>query len=160
MPTLADIIAALRVDLNDPLADVFDDAQATRALRSALVDCNADLALTMALVDDGAGLTLLPQPSPLHEEMLLCLAAARLAGAIKLGHADAIRFSSGEKSADLTSAFKQWSEVEDSFTARYRERLHRLRPDLSSDVITLQSEARIYEVGSALDGEGAEGEES
>ena len=153
MATLADIIAALRVDLNDQLADVFDDSQATRALRSALVDCNADLALNMALVDGGTRLTLLPQPSPLHEEMLLCLAAARLAGAIKLGHADAIRFSSGEKSADLTSAFKQWSEVEESFATRYRERLLRLRPELSSDVITLQSEARIYEVGSALDAE-------
>lgn len=160
MATVADIIAALRIDLADPQAEVFDDAVARRAVEIALVDLNHDLGTTYAFVSGPAGETTQPDLLPLHREMLVLLAAARLAGSIKVRHADAIRFSSGDKSADLTSAFKQWAETEEAFSARYKERLLCLKPELAEDVLNLGGGgagtpvARIFDTACEGDVEG------
>lgn len=162
MATLSDIIAALRIDLADPEGEVFDDAAARRAVETALVDLNADLDARYALLDAGTGEVLEPEPPALHREMLVLLAATRLAGSIKIRHADAIKFSSGDKSADLTAAFKQWAEAEETFAERYKERLLRLKPELGDDVFNLTGAPlpRIFDTACEADGLCEEGEPS
>lgn len=154
MVSLSDIIAALRVDLADPTGDVFEDAAARRAIETALVDLNVDLGTAYALTGAPGTETIEATPSPLHREMLVLLAAARLAGSIKVRHADAIRFSSGDKSADLTSAYKQWAETEATFAERYKERLLRLKPELGDDVFNLTGapSVRIFDTACEADG--------
>ena len=120
---LADLLAALRIDLGDPEGALLDDPALERAVRKAVFLVAKDLAITLSLVAS----EIVPGPPPETEELILLLAEIHACQMMRARTANAFSFSSGDKRVDKTSQPEQWAKLEADLLATYRRRLSEIR---------------------------------
>jgi hypothetical protein len=148
---LADLAAALRVDLGDPEGLLLDATAIDRALRRALFQVGRDLTASFAVV---AG-EVVPEPSSDAADLISLFALISACQMMRAKSANAFSFSSGDKRVDKTSQPEHWAKLEADLLALYRRRLGEITggSDVGDDSILRPSglSALVFERGVDVD---------
>jgi len=116
---LADLVAALRVDLGDPEGVLLAATALERAIRRATYQVGRDLSLTLTVV---AG-EIVPEPPADAADLLSLFAMICACQMMRARTANAFSFSSGDKRVDKTQQPEHWAKLEADLVALYRRRL-------------------------------------
>ena len=126
---LADLIGTLRTDLADPTGERFTDEVLRRCILKSAFPVGRDTGVQMTL---SAG-EIVPEPEGELLELLLLHAQIEACRFMRAATASAFSFSSGDKKVDKTGQPEQWAKLEANLTAEYRQRLHDMKPEGSSE---------------------------
>jgi len=97
---LSDLIEKLKIDVGD---DTIGFNTARRSFERAAAQINKDLSQSYVIAGaDVSNTTILPDPSTLHQELLLILAMRHLVGMGRVSASEALSWKSGDKSVDRT----------------------------------------------------------
>jgi len=114
---LSVLIEKLKIDAGD---DTIGFNTARRAFERAEAQINKDLGTSFAIVGtDAVDTTILPDPSPHYQELLLILAKRHLVGIGRIEASRAFSWKSGDKAVDRTRAALSATEFVRDLWAEY-----------------------------------------
>lgn len=99
----------LKIDAGD---DTLGWNTLRRCFERAAVQVNQDFSANYVIAgNDAADTTILPDPTSLHQELLLILSMMHLVGMGRISASDAISFKSGDKAVDRTRTALSKKEI-------------------------------------------------
>lgn len=145
---IIDLIPLLRQDLADPDSERFSNAVLARCLERGVFRLSRDLRIALTVTSGEIS----PNPTTEQSDLILLLGQINACQIMRAATANSHQFRSGDKESDKTSIPRQWANLEDSLTERYRESVSLMAPAIADRTILRPGAiGSVYEQGRSDD---------